>query len=154
MYSWYRYFKNRHLLMIAPVESEFSVVRVPRLLWEIDMFMMKLANINFMWWDAIEIFLEGHEIAVISWKNSPFEVTTVVTSKGEFFQVMTAISGASKKVSMASHQIKFMFTSFIMNISICQSKWGTRTTLNLDSTGAITSKSRCLKYLYYEYILP
>ena len=55
---------------------------------------------------------------------------------------------------MASHNMKFMFASFIMDISISQSKRGTRTTLNSDSTGAVTSKSRFLKYLYYEYILP
>ena len=67
---------------------------------------------------------------------------------------MVATSGPSKKFSMASHHMKFMFTSFIMNISISQSKRGTRTTLNSDSTGAITSKWRFLKFLYHEYILP
>ena len=68
--------------------------------------------------------------------------------------MITATSGPSKKFSMASHHMKFMFASFIMNISISQSKQGTRTTLNSDSTGAIISKWRFLKYLYHEYILP
>ena len=67
----------------------------------------------------------------------------LVTSKGEFFQVTTATSGSSKKISMSSHDIKFMFASFIMNISISQSKRGT-----------ITRKWRFLKFLHHEYILP
>ena len=78
----------------------------------------------------------------------------LVTSKREFSQVTTATSGPSKKFSMASHDMKFVFVSFLMIIPISQSKRGSRTTLHSDSTGAITSKWRFLKFLYHEYILP
>ena len=56
--------KNYHLLTFAPIESDLSVVRPPRLLLEIDMIMRKLANTNFMSWEATENFLESSEVAV------------------------------------------------------------------------------------------
>ena len=58
--------KNDHLLIFAPIESDLSVVRPLRLLLEIDMIMRKLANTNFMSWEATENFLEGFEIAVVA----------------------------------------------------------------------------------------
>ena len=61
---------------------------------------------------------------------------------------------ALEKHSMASCDMKFVFVSFLMIIPISQSKRGSRTTLHSDSTGAITSKWRFLKFLYHEYILP
>ena len=78
----------------------------------------------------------------------------LVTSKREFSQVTTATSGPSKTFSMASHDMKFVFVSFLMIIPISQSKRSSRTTLHSDSTGTITSKWRFLKFLYHEYILP
>ena len=73
--QWPWFLKNDHLLTFAPIESDLSVVRPPRLLWEIDMIMRKLANTNFMSWEATENFLEGFEVAVATLWNSPFEVT-------------------------------------------------------------------------------
>ena len=78
----------------------------------------------------------------------------LVTSKKEFSQVTTATSGPSKKFSMASYDMKLVFVSFLMIIPISRSKRGSRTTLHSDSTGAITSKWRILKFLYHEYIVP
>ena len=77
-----------------------------------------------------------------------------MTSKRELHRVPIVTSGPSKKISMASHDMKFVFVSFLMIIPISQSKRGSRTTLHSDSTGAITSKWRFLKFLYHEYILP
>ena len=46
------------------MDSDLGVVRPPRLLWEIDMIMRKLANTNLMSWEATENFLEGPEVIV------------------------------------------------------------------------------------------
>ena len=54
--QWPWFLKNDHLLTFAPIESDLSVVRPPRLLWEIDMIMRKLANTNFMSWESQKIF--------------------------------------------------------------------------------------------------
>ena len=61
--------KNYHLLTFAPIESDLSVVRPPRLLWEIDMIMRKLANTNFMSWKATENVLEVPEVAAVTGEN-------------------------------------------------------------------------------------
>ena len=52
----------------------------------------------------------------------------------------TATSVPSKKFSVASHDMKVVFASFLMIISISQSKKGGRTTLRSDSMGAKVSK--------------
>ena len=57
-------FKELPFAYLEPIESDLSVVRPPRLLWEIDMIMRKLANTNVMSWEATENFLEGFEVAV------------------------------------------------------------------------------------------
>ena len=61
-------------------------------------------------------------------------------SKREFSEVTTATSGSSKTFFVAFHDIKFVFASFLMIISISQSKRGGRTTLRSDSIGAEVSK--------------
>ena len=67
-------FENYHLLAFPPIESDLSVVRPPRLLWEIDMIISKLPDTNFMWWKAKENFLERPEVTVFTLWNSLFEV--------------------------------------------------------------------------------
>ena len=57
----------------------------------------------------------------------------------------TATSEPSKKFSVAFHDMKFMFESFLMIISISQSKRGGRTTLRSDSMGAKVSKCSFFK---------
>ena len=171
MYSWNRYSKNRNILVVAPVESELSVVRVPRLLWEIDMFMMRLANINFMWWHALEFFwralkslssvektlllksLQGTRTTLNSDSTGAITSKSILKylyydyilpyatfSERGFSPVTTATSGLSETFSVAFHDIKFVFGSFLMIISICQSQRGGRTTLRSDSTGGYESK--------------
>ena len=63
-----------------------------------------------------------------------------VSSKREFSQVTRLTLGPSKKFSVTSHDMKFICASFLMIISISQSKRGGRTTLRSDSIGAKVSK--------------
>ena len=63
-----------------------------------------------------------------------------VTSKREFLKVTTATSESSKKFSVASHDMKFVFTSSLMIISISKSKRDGRTTLRSDSIGGKARK--------------
>ena len=79
-------------------------------------------------------FLKGSEVSVVIWENSLLEVnkkgrTSPLTSKREFSQMTTVTSGPSKIFSVASHDMKFIFASFFMIISIFQSKQDDRTTL-------------------------
>ena len=75
-YAQWPWFKKMTIcLPFAPMESDLSVVRPPRLLWEIDLIMRKLANTNFMSWEATDNFLEGFEVAVATLWSSLFEVT-------------------------------------------------------------------------------
>ena len=69
-----------------------------------------------------------------------------VTSKGEFHKVATATSKPSKKFSVASHDMKFVFASFLTIISISQSKRGGRRTRRSDSMVANASKWWFLKF--------
>ena len=78
------------------------------------------------------LFLENHAQTLL--------LHLPVTSKREFYNVTTVTSEPSKKFSVASHDMKFMFPSFLMIISISQSKRGGRTTLRSDSMGAKVSK--------------
>ena len=137
---WAWFLKNDHLLTFARIESDLSVVRPPRLLWKIDMIMRKAANTNFMSWETTENFLEGSEVAVATFCTPQTLLLPLVTSKREFHKVATATSKPSKKFSVASHDMKFVFASFLMIISISQSKRGGRTTLRSDSIGAKVSK--------------
>ena len=82
------------------------------------------------WW-----FLESH-IKDLLYLTLPCPVT----SKREFSQVTRVTLRSSKKFSVASHDMKFVFASFLMIISISQSKRGGRTTLRSDSIGAKVSK--------------
>ena len=58
------------------VESDLSVVWSPRLLYEIDMIISKLANIYFMSWKPIENFFEDPEVTVVTCETPFFEVIT------------------------------------------------------------------------------
>ena len=64
----------------------------------------------------------------------------LVTSIREFHEVATAASELSKNFSVASHKMKFVFASFLMIISIPQSKRDGRTTVRSDSMGRKASK--------------
>ena len=69
---------------------------------------------------------------------------TTSTPPGDFkkrvSQSNDGTSKPSKKISVASHHMKFVFASFLMIIAISQSKRGGRTTLRSDSMGAKGSK--------------
>ena len=138
--QWAWFFRNDHLLTFPPIESDLSVVRPPRLFWKIDMILRKLANTNFMSWEATENFLEGSEVGVATFCTPQTLLLPLMTSKRELHKVATAISERSKNFSVASHDMKFVFASFLMIISISQSKRGGRTTLRSDSIGAKVSK--------------
>ena len=68
IFSWYARF---HIVSWATL-SDHDFKKITKiltfapihLLWEIDMIMRKLANTNFMSWDATDNFLEGFEVAV------------------------------------------------------------------------------------------
>ena len=104
------------------------------------MIMKNLANTNFMSWETTEIFLDGSEVAVATFCTPQTLLLPMVNSKGELHKVATATLEPSKKFSVASHDMKFVFASFLMIISISQSKRGGRTTLRSDSMGAKVSK--------------
>ena len=70
----------------------------------------------------------------------------LVTSKREFSQVTRVILRSSKKFSVASHDMKFVFASFLTIISISQSKRGGRRTRRSDSMVANASKWWFLKF--------
>ena len=122
MLSEHDFSKIDHLLTFPPIESDLSVVRPLRLFWEIDMILRKLANTNVMSWEATENFLEGSEVAVATFCTIQTLLLPLVTSKREFHKVATATSEPSKKFSVASHDMKFVFASFLMIISITKSK--------------------------------
>ena len=71
--------------------------------------------------------------------------TPFVTSKREFHNVATVTSEPSKKFSVASHDMKFVFASFLRIISISQNNRGGSTTLRSDSMGGKVSKWSFLK---------
>ena len=104
------------------------------------MIMRKAANTNFISWETTEKFLEGSEVAVTTFCTPQTLLLPVVTSKREFHKVVTATSEPSKKFSVASHDMKFVFASFLMIISISQIKRGGCTLLRSDSMGAKVSK--------------
>ena len=74
------------------------------------------------------------------WGDPQTLLLPLMTSKRELHIMATATSKPSKKFSVASHDMKFVFASFLMIISISQSKRGGRTTLRSDSIGAKVSK--------------
>ena len=80
-----------------------------------------LANIIFMSWIVTENFLEGYEVAVAIFCTPQTLLLPLVTSKREFHKVATATSKPSKKFSVASHDMKYVFASFLVIISISQS---------------------------------
>ena len=104
------------------------------------MIMRKLSNTNFMSWKATENFLELSEVTFATFSTPQTLLLPLMTSKRELHIMATAISERSKKFSVASHDMKFVFASFLMIISISQSKQGGRTTLRSDSMGAKVSK--------------
>ena len=98
------------------------------------MILRKLAKPNFMSWEAVEKMLGGLEVTVVTKENSLSEFTGKgrpypTASKREFSQVTSVILGSSKKISVASHDMKFAFATFVMIISIFQGKQSCRTTL-------------------------
>ena len=104
------------------------------------MSIMRLAKTNFMSWKATENFFECPEVILVTWENSLFELTDPVSSKREESQVTRMTSGPSKKISVASHDMKFVFASLLMIISMSQSKRDGRTTLGWDSMDGNASK--------------
>jgi len=72
-----------------------------------------------------------------------------VTSKREFSQVATVTSEAYKKFSVTSHDMKYVCTTFLMIISVFQSKRGGRTMLTSDSTSGNVSKWWFFKFHYH-----
>ena len=101
---------------------------------------IKLAKTKFMSWAAVETFLDDPEVTVVTKENSLSEFTGKgrsysTASKREFSQVTRVTSRSSKKFSAASHNMKFVFESFLIIISISQSRRGGRTMLSSDSTG-------------------
>ena len=88
------------------------------------------------WW-----FLESH-IEDLLYLTLPCPVT----SKREFSQVTRVTLRSSKKISVASHDMKFVFASFLTIISISQSKRDGRTTRRSDSMVGNASKWWFLKF--------
>ena len=95
----------------------------------------------------------------ISWDPTLFRYSTPIVyfggggsilyptaSKREFSQVTRVTLGSSKKFSVASHDMKFVFASFLTIISISQSKRGGRTTRRSDSMVGNASKWWFLKF--------
>ena len=133
------------MLQFPTIVSDLSVVRPLRLLWKIDMIMIKVAKTNFMSWEAVEKILDDLEVTVVTKENSLSEFTGMgrpypTASKREFSQVTRVTLRSSKKFSVASHDMKFVFASFLTIISISQSKRGGRTTRRSDSMVANASK--------------
>ena len=98
-----------------------------------------------MSWEAVEKILDDVEVTLVTKENSLSEFTGMgrpypTASKRGFSQVTRVTLGSSKKFSVASHDMKFVFASVLMIIPICQSKRGSRKTLTSDSTGTILSK--------------
>ena len=60
--------------------------------------------------------------------------------KESFLNWLRVTLGSSNKISVASHDLKFAFATFLMIIFISQSKRGGRTTLRTDSMVASASK--------------
>ena len=79
---------------------------------------------------------------IITTTSNPYQPT----QKREFSQVTRVTSGPSKKFSVASHDMKFVFASFLTIISISQSKRGGRTTRTSDSMVGNASKWWFLKF--------
>ena len=79
---------------------------------------------------------------IITTTSNPYQPT----QKREFSQVTRMTSGPSKKFSVASHDMKFVFASFLTIISISQSKRGGRTTRRSDFMVGNASKWRFLKF--------
>ena len=104
------------------------------------MIMRKLAKTNFMSWKATHNFLEGSEVAVATFYTPQTLLLPLVTSKREFSQVTRVTLESSRKFSVASHDMKFVFASFLTIISISQSKQGGRTTRRSDSMVGNASK--------------
>ena len=133
------------MLQFRTIVSDLSVVRPLHLLWKIDMIMIKVVKTNFMSWQAVEKILDDLEVTVVTKENSLSEFTGMgrpypTASKREFSQVTRVTLRSSKKFSAASHNMNFVFASFIMIISNSQSRRGGRTILNSDSTGGNVSK--------------
>ena len=139
------------MLEFPTIVSDPSVVRPLRLLWEIDMIIIKLVKTNFMSWAAVETFLDDPKVTVVTKENSLSESTGKglpypTASKKEFSQVTRVTLGSSKKFSVASHDMKFVFASLLMIISISQSQLDGRTTLTSDSMVVKASKWSFLKF--------
>ena len=102
------------------------------------MIMIKVAKTNFMSWEAVEKILDDLEVTVVTKENSLSEFTGMgrpypTASKREFSQVTRVTLRSSKKFSLASHDMKFVFARVLMIISIFQSKRSGRTTLRSDT---------------------
>ena len=135
------------MLQFPTIVSDLSVVRSLRLLWKIDMIMIKVAKTNFMSWEAVEKILDDLEVTVVTKENSPSEFTGMgrpypTASKREFSQVTRVTLRSSKKISVASHDMKFVFARVLMIIPVSQSKRDGRTTRRSDSMVANASKER------------
>ena len=133
------------MLEFPTIVSDLSVIRPIRLLWVIDIIIIKLAKTNPMSWAAVETFLENLEVTVVTKENSLSEFTGkgrhyATASKREFSQVTRVTLGSSRKFSVASHDMKFVFASFLTIISISQSKRDGRTTRRSDSMVGNASK--------------
>ena len=107
--------------------------------------MIKVAKTNFMSWEAVEKNLDDLEVTVVTTENSLSEFTGMgrpypTASKREFSQVTRVTLGSSKKFSVASYDMKFVFARILMIISISQSKRDGRTTRRSDSMVANASK--------------
>ena len=94
---------------------------------------------------AVETFLEDLEVTVVTKENSFSEFTGKgrpypPASKREFSQVTRVTLRSSKKFSVASHDMKFVFARVLMIISISQSKQDGRTTRRSDSMVGNASK--------------
>ena len=63
------------MLQFPTIVSDLSVVRPLRLLWKIDMIMIKVAKTNFMSWEAVEKILDDLEVTVVTKENSLSEFT-------------------------------------------------------------------------------
>ena len=121
--------KKHHLLAFPSIESHLSVVRPSRLLWEIDMIIRTLAKTNFMSWEATENFLEGPEVILVTNRVTLPYFPLASEFKKRVFSSNENDFGALQKNSVAFHDMKFVFASFLTIISISQSKRDGRTTL-------------------------
>ena len=114
------------------------------------MFVSYLRSIPILWSKRCgRMTLQTKIIHPNSWKWWFFENYTqkhvlsfLVTSKREFFELLTVTSGPSKKFSIGIHDIKYIIASLLMFISILQSKRNDHTTLRSDSIPINASKWR------------